>query len=128
MSIKKNWQKCLHKYYVDTFNKFKLNMTIKNYIEVNSKKYSYFIEPIDNEVSLIICKSAKIKQEFLNEDLVWLLKDLPNLIISEQEHKEKKENFIKFRVSRKEKLFLQEKVQKSEFKTLSAFIKDKVLI
>jgi hypothetical protein len=45
-------------------------MTIKNYIEVENKKYSYFIEPVDNEVSKIICKSAKIEQEFLNEDLV----------------------------------------------------------
>jgi hypothetical protein len=45
-------------------------MVIKNYIEVNSKKYSYLIEPVDSEVSIIICKSAKIKQEFLNEDLV----------------------------------------------------------
>ncbi len=102
-------------------------MTIKNYIEVDNKKYSYFIEPVDNEVSKIICKSAKIEQEFLNEDLVWLLKDLPNLIKSEQEYKEKKENFVRFRVSRKEKLLLQEKAKNSGFKTLSSFIKNKLL-
>ena len=102
-------------------------MTIKNYIEVDNKKYSYFIEPLDNEVSKIICKFAKIEQEFLNEDLVWLLKDLLNLIKAEKEHKEKKENFVRFRVSRKEKLLLQEKAKNSGFKTLSAFIKDKIL-
>ena len=102
-------------------------MIIKNYIEVDNKKYSYFIEPVDNEVSKIICKSAKIEQEFLNEDLVWLLKDLPSLIKAEQEYKDKKENFVRFRVSRKEKLLLQEKAKNSGFKILSAFIKDKIL-
>jgi hypothetical protein len=59
---------------------------------------------------------------------VWLLKDLPNLIKAEQEYKEKKEVFVRFRVSKKEKLVLQENAKKSNFKTLSAFIKDKVLI
>jgi hypothetical protein len=45
-------------------------MTIKNYIEVGNKKYSYFIEAIDDETIKVVCKSAKLEQEFLNEDLV----------------------------------------------------------
>ncbi len=102
-------------------------MTLKNYIEVKNKKYVYFIEPIDSDVSKIICKSAKIEQEFLNEDLVNLLKDLPNLIEAEKSHKDKKDSVIRFRLSWLEKLKLQKKVEKSEYKTLSAFIKDKVL-
>lgn len=32
------------------------------------KKYSYFIETVDDEISRIICKSAKIEQDFLNEE------------------------------------------------------------
>jgi predicted RNA-binding protein len=88
-------------------------MIIKNYIEVNNKKYSYFIEPINDEISKIICKSAKIEQEFLNEDLVQLLKDLPNLIISEQQYKDKKENIVRFRVSSIEKVLLQKKAKES---------------
>ena len=102
-------------------------MIIKNYIEVDNKKYSYIIEEIDSEISKIICKTAKIEQEFLNEDILNLLKDLPNLIKSEQEHKDKKDNIIRFRVSALEKIKLQEKVKESWYKTLSAFIKDKVL-
>ncbi len=102
-------------------------MTIKNYIEVDNKKYSYFIEPIDSEISKIICKTAKIEQEFLNEDLVNLLKSLPNLIKAEQEYKEKKDNIIRFRVSALEKIKLQKKVEKSWYKTISSFIKSKVL-
>ena len=102
-------------------------MTLKNYIEVKNKKYVYFIEPIDNTVSKIICKSAKIEQEFLNEDLVDLLKDLPNLIEAERKYKDKQDSVIRFRISWLEKLKLQKKVKESEHKTISAFIKDKVL-
>ena len=101
-------------------------MIIKNYIEVDNKKYSYFFEEIDSDISKIICKTAKIEQEFLNEDILNLLKDLPNLIKSEQEYKDKKDNIIRFRVSALEKIKLQEKVKQSWYKTLSAFIKDKV--
>ena len=101
-------------------------MIIKNYIEVDNKKYSYFIEEVNSEVSKITCSKAKIEQEFLNEDLVSLLKDLPNLLKAEQEYKDKKDNIIRFRVSWLEKMKLQEKVKKEWYKTISAFIKDKV--
>lgn len=35
-------------------------MIIKNYIEIDNKKISYFIEPINSEISKITCKIAKI--------------------------------------------------------------------
>jgi len=63
----------------------------------------------------------------LNEDLVNLLKDLPNLIIVEQEYKEKKDNIIRFRVSALDKMKLQKKVKEFWYKTVSSFIKSKVL-
>lgn len=102
-------------------------MVLKNYIEINKKKYTYFIEEVDTEISKIICKSANIDQEFLNEDIVTLLKDLPNLIKSEQEYKDKKDSVIRFRVTSIEKVKIQEKVKKAWYKTISSFIKDKIL-
>lgn len=63
----------------------------------------------------------------MNEDLVNLLKDLPNLIIVEQEYKEKKDNIIRFRVSALDKMKLQKKVKEFWYKTVSSFIKSKVL-
>jgi len=102
-------------------------MKIKNYIEVWNKKYSYTIEEIDSEISKITCKTAKFEQEFLNEDILNLLKDLPNLIKAEQEYKSKKDNIIRFRVTWLEKIKIQKKVKKYWYKTISAFIKDKVL-
>ena len=102
-------------------------MKIKNFIKIWSKNYSYSIEEIDSEVSKITCLSAKLDQEFLNEDIVWLLKDLPSLIKSEQNHLDKQDSVVRFRVSAIEKIKLQEKVKKSWYKTISAFIKDKIL-
>jgi len=103
-------------------------MKIKNYIKIWNKNYWYIIEEIDSEKSRIICKSAKINQEFLNEDLITLLKDLPNLIKSEERYKEKQDSIVRFRISAIEKIKLQEKVEKSWYKTLSAFIKHKIQI
>ncbi len=102
-------------------------MKIKNFIEVNNKKYSYYIEPIDSTTSNITCKEAKINQDFLNEDIVSLLKDLPNLILAEKNHKEKSDSIIRFRVTSIEKLKIQNKAKKSWYKTISAFIKEEVL-
>ena len=102
-------------------------MRIKNYIDVKWKKYPYFIEKIDNNISKIICKDANINQEFLNEDLVNLLNDLPNLIVAEQKYKEKQDSIIRFRISWIEKIKLQQKAKKSWYNNISAFIRNKVL-
>ncbi len=59
--------------------------------------------------------------------MINLLKNLPNLIKAEQEYRDKKNNIIRFRVSYSEKVKLQEKVKKSWYKTISSFIKDKIL-
>jgi hypothetical protein len=63
-------------------------------------------------MSIITCKSAKIEQEFLNEDIVSLLTDIPGLIKAEEKHIEKQDSVIRFRVSSLEKASIQEKVKK----------------
>jgi len=100
---------------------------IKNFIKIWNKNYSYTIEEVNSEISILSCDSAKIKQEFLNEDIVSLLSDLPNLIKSEEKYKEKKDSIVRFRLSWLEKIKLQKKVKESWYSTISAFIKDKVL-
>ena len=102
-------------------------MKIKSYIEVKWKKYPYFIEKIDENVSKIICKDAKINQEFLNEDLVNLLNDLPSLIEAEQKYKEKQDSVIRFRISWFDKIKLQQKAKKAWYTNISSFIRDKIL-
>lgn len=102
-------------------------MTLKNYTEVGNKKYGYTITKVNDTVSHIICKEAKLDQEFLNEDLVELLSDLPNLIKSEQKFQEKQESVIRFRVSASEKIKIQKLVKQKGYKTTTEFIKDKIL-
>ena len=86
-------------------------MTLKNYIQIGKKNYAYTLEPMDTKVTRIVCKDAKIDQEFLNEDLVSLLSDLPYLIQSEQKYQEKQDSVIRFRVSARERAKIQAKVK-----------------
>ena len=100
---------------------------IKNYIEVENKKYPYSITPVDPHTSTIVCNDANIDQDFLNEDIISLLRDLPSLILAEKEYKQKQDSVIRFRVSASDKVKIQKKVKEGWYKTISSFIKDKVL-
>lgn len=102
-------------------------MTLKNYTEVGNKRYAYTITKIDDSVSRIVCKDAKLDQEFLNEDIVELLSDIPNLIKAEQKHLDKQDSIIRFRVSSSEKAAIQKIVKEKWYKTTTEFIKDKIL-
>ena len=102
-------------------------MSIQWFVKLWNKHYGYTIVPIDHQVSKIECKSAALHQEFLNEDLIWLLKDLPELIKAEQQHQAKQDSVIRFRLSSLEKAKLQQKLKTSWFKTVSAYIRDKIL-
>lgn len=102
-------------------------MTLKNYTEVGNKKYAYTITQVDETVSRIVCKDAKLDQEFLNEDILLLLADIPNLIRAEQQHQAKQDSVIRFRVSALEKIKIQEKLKQQWYTTISSFIKDKIL-
>jgi len=102
-------------------------MKLENFIKVWNKKYLYIIESIDYNISRIICKDANINQEFLNEDLVSLLNDLPSLIKAEQNYKLKQDSIIRFRISWMEKMKLMEKVKKSWYKNMSSYIKSKII-
>lgn len=102
-------------------------MTLKNYLEVKNKKYAYTITPVDENVSKIVCKDACLEQEFLNEDVMSLILDLPNLITSEQSYQLKQDSVIRFRVSALEKAKLQQKLTEHGYTNMSAYIKDKIL-
>lgn len=102
-------------------------MTIKNYVQVGGVKYAYSIAPVDTWVSRITCKEARVDQEFLNEDIVAVLSDIPNLIQAERKHSAKQDSVIRFRVSSSEKLKIQNKAKQKGYTTMSDFIKDSIL-
>jgi hypothetical protein len=102
-------------------------MKLENFIKIWNKNYYYIIEPINDNISRIVCDSANINQDFLNEDLVSLLNDLPNLIKAEQDYCLKQDSIVRFRISWVEKLKLMKNVQKSWHKNMSSYIKSRIM-
>ena len=94
---------------------------------INNKKYEYSIQPKKTGVTTVICKAAKINQDFLNEDVPALLTDLPHLIIAEEEYNKKQSKVVRFRVSEDEKRLIKQKAIKKGYRTVSAFLKDMAL-
>ena len=97
---------------------------MKHYIEIKGEKHKYDIIPnSDNKTSRIVCHSAKIDQDFLNEDIPALLNDLKNLIIAEEKYENSLNKTIRFRASLKEKETILKNVKKYWYKNMSDFLK-----
>ena len=96
-------------------------------ITVHNKKYSYTLEKVNKNITLVKCPGANINQEFLNEDVPDLLRDLPNLILSELKYKTKHEQVIRFRVSVEDKKLIMKKAQSNGYKTISSYLRDLVM-
>ncbi|MDP4008648.1 MAG: hypothetical protein Q8P68_05660 [Candidatus Peregrinibacteria bacterium] len=101
--------------------------SIKHFITLKNKKYSYTISPIDKKTTIIECKDAHIKQEFLNEDIVDLLNDLPKLILAEQKYKKQHAELIRFRVAPEDKKAIERKAVESGYNSISSFLRDLAL-
>ncbi|PCI25433.1 hypothetical protein COB57_01790 [Candidatus Peregrinibacteria bacterium] len=104
-----------------------MKKSITQSILLKNKKYFYTITLLNQESTLFECESAKINQEFLNEDIPALLIDLPNLILDEQEYKKelvKNSSYIRFRISLQEKRKIQEKALQKGYKNVSAYLKE----
>lgn len=96
-------------------------------ITINNKKHPYSLEKVNKKNTFVKCKSANIDQEFLNEDVPDLLRDLPELILAETKYKDKQEQVIRFRVSEEDKKIIMKKAYNQGYKTVSGFLRDLVL-
>lgn len=92
-------------------------------INVNNKKYTYTIEKIHDEASYIECIDAGVATECLNEQIPNLIFSLPALILEKKENLCAKEEVIRFRVTKEEKIFIEKKALEMGFKTVSSFLK-----
>lgn len=97
------------------------------YVNVNHKKYSYVLKKVSAKATFVECAAANVAQEFLNEDVPDLLRDLPNLIVAEQKYKAKNEQVIRFRVSEEDKKVIMKKAYAKGYKNISSFLRDLVL-
>lgn len=91
-------------------------MTIKN------KKYGYTLK-VGKKLTVVKCEAANIDQDFLNEDIPLLLKDLPELIISEQKYQKGKDTVMRFRISPEDKKLIEKKALAHGYSSVSTFLR-----
>jgi len=63
-----------------------MSKNIQHSITVKNKKHVYTLAPSGKNMTNVLCETAGVNQDFLNEDVPALLLDLPNLIIAEQDY------------------------------------------
>ncbi len=97
---------------------------LEYYIIVNNKKFSYSLKKISNTTSFVNCEAANIAQEFLNEDVPDLLRDLPNLILAEIKYKNNQEQVIRFRITVEDKKLIMKRAYENGYKTISGYLRD----
>jgi len=94
---------------------------------LNQKKYLCLLTPSDKDTTHVICKDARIDQDFLNKDIANLLLDLPNLVLAEKEYKQKQSEVIRFRISPEDKIAIEKKALKEGYNSISGFLRDLAL-
>ena len=100
---------------------------IKHSITIKNKRYMYTLNPKKDGVTHVVCESANINQDFLNEDIPALLQDLPNLIIAEKDYVKAKSTVIHIRMGADEKKQLEQKAIKSGFNSVSGYMRNLAL-
>jgi hypothetical protein len=99
------------------------------YIEYGVKKYPLFIKPVkgDKEWALEVkCEAANLNQHSYVEDIWELIDMIPDLIKMAQEI-DKKEDYVRIRLSPKEKWQLEILAKKSGYKNISAYVRARTL-
>lgn len=104
-----------------------MKRSVEYYTTINNKKYSYILRDSNKDATYVECKAANISQEFLNEDIPGLLKDLPGLILSEKNHQKQQNEMIRFRVSSEDKKEIEKRALKKGYNSISSFLRDMAL-
>ncbi len=99
-------------------------MKINATVTVKNKQYPYTLEKKRSGVVHMVCKTAKIDQEFLAEDVSELILDLPTLIVAEQKHKASQDDVIRFRVSARDKHRIEKKAITKGYDSVSKYLRD----
>ncbi len=96
-------------------------------VTVQNKKHSYTLTKVSKSVVNVECKSAKINQEFLTEDVTDLLIDLPNLILAEKEYIKKQSDVVRFRISPQDKIKIEQKAVRHGYDSVSDYLRSLAL-
>ena len=93
-------------------------------VTVKNKQYPYTLEKKRGGVVRMVCKAAKIDQEFLAEDVSALILDLPALIVAEQKHEDAQDTVIRFRVSARDKHRIEQNATEKGYDSVSKYLRD----
>lgn len=101
------------------------------YIPVGMKKYPLIIrdtgktDPDDGAIMHITCEVINLDQEYLKEDLPLLFMDIQEMIASELA--QKADAHLHIRLKNSEKQLIEEKAYKEGYRSISQFVKEKIL-
>jgi len=104
-----------------------MSKNIQYSLTVKNKKHQYTLTAKKGGTTHILCNSASVDQDFLNEDVPALLLDLPNLIIAEQEYVKERSAVVHFRLKAEEKVRLERNAVKYGFSNISAYLRNVAL-
>jgi len=93
-------------------------------VTVKNKQFPYVLEKKRGGVVRMVCKAAKIDQEFLAEDVSELILNLPALIVAEQEYEGAQDTVIRFRVSARDKHRIEQKATAKGYDSVSKYLRD----
>ena len=96
-------------------------------ITLNGKQIGYSLTTNDDGTTRLICRPARLDQNFANEDIAETIQLLPDYIKAARKFKAKHETVIRFRVSFEEKSKIESKAKKSGFADVSKFLRARVL-
>ena len=100
-----------------------MNTNIKYTITINNKKHGYSLRKTGGGATYVECADAHIAQNFLDEDIPDLLIDLPNLIIAEKTYKYGRDEFVRFRISAKDKKMIEKKALRNGYASVSEYLR-----
>ncbi|MBU1089520.1 hypothetical protein KKF38_01870 [Patescibacteria group bacterium] len=96
-------------------------------IAFGGKQFSYSLTANDDCSTRLICREARLDQNFLNEDIAETIQLLPEHIRHARKFVAKHDLTIRFRVSLEEKTRIAKNSKKAGFADVSKFVRDRAL-
>jgi hypothetical protein len=92
-------------------------------IAFGGEQHTYSLINNSNKTTRLICRAARLDQNFANEDLAETIQLLPKYIKNAREFVSKHNLMIRFRVTPEEKIQIAKKAKKAGFADVSKFIR-----
>ncbi|MCK5471898.1 hypothetical protein KAI54_01790 [Candidatus Gracilibacteria bacterium] len=96
-------------------------------IVFGGEQYGYSLTDNGDDTTKLICREARLNQDFANEDIAETIQLLPEYIKNARKFLAKHDLTIRFRVSLEEKIKIVKNSKKSGFDDVSKFLRSRAL-